>query len=382
MFKLVHAGFDTLDIAIQGALPAESLAQLETARDEAADRQEAVLITLGPEKVAMHVSGNGMRGGYAFVTDTGPVGCKWFFKKNHDAAQWNIFVSPRATALLAHGYHGTRDRIWEELANMGAEVMDHSINRVDFAMDFQTSGFELSLGQFVAHAHTKVRPHWGEVKAASDSNQPSAVMRGRRLESVTIGKMPGRQIIVYDKRREAIERNKLFWFRAWGLERTERDVQVWRVEIRAGKKELKTRWNMRRCDDLEANIGDVFSNALNDVRYIADYQSDSNVTRQHLHPLWTAAQTAAEQQLVNYRSGLLPGQIIYIERAHAADQYTSLIIGNAIGYGVARGLSDKEVFSLLPTLIAARAEDRIKNDRDNLWRAINRARERLHFIQE
>ncbi len=55
-----------------------------------------------------------------------------------------------------------------------------------------------------AHPRTRARPGWSK---AADTTHPAAVLSGRRLESVTVGKMPGRQVIVYDKRREAIERN-------------------------------------------------------------------------------------------------------------------------------------------------------------------------------
>jgi hypothetical protein len=225
---------------------------------------------------------------------------------------------------------------------MGARVADHAVNRVDFAMDFRTSGFQLALDQFVAHPHTKIRPYWGTGCAITDHNQPAAVVRGRQLESVTVGKMPGRQIIVYDKRREAIERQKLFWFPVWGIARSDTNSQIWRVEVRAGKKELKDRWNLRQYADVTAAIGDLCLQALHDVRYTADVQSDTNVTRQRLHALWEAALVVCGYKLAEFRSGLLPGQIVEIERELAADRYSALTIGNAIGYGVARGLSDEE----------------------------------------
>lgn len=56
--------------------------------------------------------------------------------------RWNILTSPR-------------DLLRKQLAGMGARITDHSINRVDFAMDFQTQGFDLRQDQFVAHSHTK-----------------------------------------------------------------------------------------------------------------------------------------------------------------------------------------------------------------------------------
>ncbi len=263
---------------------------------------------------------------------------------------------------------------------MGARITSHSINRVDFAMDFQTKRFELHQDQFVAHSHTKVSPHWGKPDGKSDRNQPAAVLRGRRLESVTIGKQPGRQIIVYDKRREAIERQKYFWFKAWGVDRHDPTLEVWRVEVRAGKNELKNKYQIRRFDDFEAGIGDVIVNALQEVRYLADWQPDSNVTRQHLHPLWSSAQSVARTDLIDFRSGLTPDQIIEIERSLAIERYINLCVGNAIGLGVSLNLNDKQISEKLPELVASYVESAIQADEERLAKSINRARTRLHFV--
>ena len=382
MIELLYAGFDTLDVAIAGALMPDAISTLETAREEAAERQEPVLTSIGPGRVEMHVSGHGMRGGYAFVVDTGPLGAKWMFKKNTNVALWNIFVSPRATMLLAYGYAGTRDRLWETLKAMGARVTDHSINRVDFAMDFRTQGFELHHDQFVAHSHTKVSPHWGKREDAGDRNQPAAVTRGRRLESVTVGKQPGRQIIVYDKRREAVEKQKPFWFRAWGQDRGDPTLEVWRVEVRAGKRELKDKYQIRRFEDFEAGIGDVVVNALQEVRYLADRQGDSNVTRQELHPLWIAAQAIAGAKLIDFRSGLTPDQIVEIERELAAERYANLFLGNAIGWAVALGLTDSEIANDLPDMLANRFSTAIRADDGRLVTSIRRIRMKLNFIEK
>ncbi len=40
--------------------------------------------------------------------------------------------------LLAYGYEGTRKKLSQEIEAMDGRVTDHSINRVDFAMDFPT----------------------------------------------------------------------------------------------------------------------------------------------------------------------------------------------------------------------------------------------------
>lgn len=379
-YKLLFAGIDTLDVAFAGALPHSALEALEKARQEAQESQEPVLASIGTNNVDMHVSGHGMRGGYAFIIDTGPLGAKWMFKNNADPRQWNIFASPNATMLLAYGYEGTRDKLWKFLDVIGAKISDHSINRADFAMDFQTENFELQQDQFVAHSHTKVSTHYEKQGNTNDENQPSAVMRGRRSESVTIGKQPGRQIIVYDKRREAIEKQKPFWFNAWGKDRHKPNLEVWRIEVRAGKKELKDKYQIRTFDDFEVGIGDVMVYALDKIKYLDDRQSDSNVSRQALHPLWVEAQAVAAENLCQFQSGLTPDQIVQITREQAIDRYSNLCIGNSIGLGIASGLNDEEMVTTLPALIADQSCALLKQDSKRMGKAIRRARKRLHFI--
>ena len=380
MFDLVHAGFDTLDVAFAGCLPHDVYPILEKAREEAAEAQHEVLVAIGPGNLSMHVAGHGMTGGYAFVTDTGPVGVKWMFKNNKDSRQWNIFASPKATTLLAHGYAGTRDKMFAELEAMGASVTDHSINRTDFAMDFRTNGFELHLHQFVCHRRTKVSAHWDAPVTDDDRFHPSAVIRGRQVQSMTIGKQPGRQIIVYDKRAEAIEKQKPFWFKTWGIDPHDLSQEVWRVEVRAGKKELKDKYQIRSFADFETSIGDVIVNALQDVRYLADHQTDSNVSRQSIHHIWEAAQQVAARNLFEYRSGLTPGQVLQIEREVALQRYAALVVGNAIGLCVAEGMEDKDIIEALPQLTADYAAKAIRADADRMAKAIRRTRERLYFV--
>jgi len=109
-------------------------------------------------------------------------------------------------------------------------------------------------------------------------------------------------------------------------------------------------------------------------------QRDSNVTRQQLHTLWIAAQAVSETNLIGLRSGLLPNQIVEIERALAVERHAKLCVGNAIGLGVALGLNDDEIADKLPELVADCAATAIRSDVRRLVKSIQRARTRLHFI--
>ena len=329
----------------------------------------------------MHVEPSGLRGGYAIRGSTGPLGEVLAFKANSNSQEWNGFAQIRAAALATYGYVGARDRLFQNLTGMGFAPTDHSINRMDYAVDFLAPSLALRLDGFSAHARTKARSDWGGATLA-DPDRTSAVLTGRRLESLTIGKMPGRQIIVYDKRREVISQRKLFWFAIWDIDRADPGASVWRVEVRAGKKEL-LRWNLRRFADVETFGGDVIRNSLDDIRYLAPDQGDSNVTRQQLDPLWQAMVEQVERGLFDFRAGVLPSKIKEIERDLAKRTYGSLIVGNAAGYAVAHGLYEDEIeagalYDLMRDLIFGAL-----NDGDGkLHRSVARARERLHFVRE
>jgi hypothetical protein len=57
--KVLHKGFDGLDVAFRGALRPKDIEVLEAARKEAERRFEPQLVEIGPKKIAMHVADSG-----------------------------------------------------------------------------------------------------------------------------------------------------------------------------------------------------------------------------------------------------------------------------------------------------------------------------------
>ena len=179
--KLLYAGFDTVDVALQGAFPPETFEVLREARDRAAEGQQLVLVRIGPGGVANARRSERPARRLCHFADTGPLGEVLAFKANTDPQEWNGFASIRASTLAAYGYHAARGQLFARLADLGFRVTGHSVNRIDYAADFFVPGFELRLDGFTAHPRAKVRPHWSGGYSA-DRNQPSAVLTGRRLE--------------------------------------------------------------------------------------------------------------------------------------------------------------------------------------------------------
>jgi hypothetical protein len=378
---LLYAGFDKLDVAFQGALGEDEIAALEAAKSLATERQDVVVCELGRGKEPLHVQPYGLKGGYAFKCENGPLGEGWAFKANSNPREWNIFCSVRASALLAYGWNETIRRIYARLDAMGCRVAGHGVNRVDYALDFlMPPAFEPRLEQFVAHAHAVIKPHWGKREIDDIAIRPTAVCRGRRLESITIGKMPGRQICAYDKRREVASQRKWFWYRAWELDPADHTANVWRVELRAGKRELKDRWQIRTLADAEASVADVFLSMIDQVRYLAPHQSDSNVSRQVLHPLWHALRSHVENSLFGFRTGLLPATIKEVERDLAKERYQANILGNLAGLAVAHGFDDASIRRNLPEIASGLTASAIRDPAGRFAKSVDRARERLHFL--
>jgi hypothetical protein len=140
-------------------------------------------------------------------------------------------------------------------------------------------GFTLDPACFVMHSHTdrKDRLAFDEMGIGGKAG---------RVTSVTVGHMPRRQVIVYDKRAEVVQKHKVHWWEIWNADRRARGLpeldpkdressRVWRVEVRAGKEHLKDRWNIRTWADLDSKVGDVFAAVLRAVRY-AEPNADTN----------------------------------------------------------------------------------------------------------
>ena len=115
----------------------------------------------------------------------------------------------------------------ERLAEFGATVIAESINRVDFAVDLLSPEFKLEPDRFVVPPGCEVKAHFGAKRSdAVDDTTPLAVFHAHEVSGVTIGKMPRRQVVVYDKRRESIKKKNFAWFDLWGVDRFDRSQRV------------------------------------------------------------------------------------------------------------------------------------------------------------
>lgn len=348
MYRVLHAGFDTLDVSYQGALPPPILNHLREAKEEARASKREQPVEFGPGSFKGVIKPHGLAGGYAFVITNGPTGAIFTIADNADPNQWNLAVSVRALRLLTNGYEATKAWLVEMLDAMGCRITDHSVRRIDFAVDILAPDFELHMDNFVAPAQAKVRPYWSDEQAVdAEGNRPSAVARGRRFESVTIGMMPNRQLIVYDKRRAAIDLKQPYWFDVWQVDRDDVGAQVYRVEIRAGRDALARRLFKRTLPAVEAEMPTFVEDALAEIRYVTDKDAHRNISRATPHPLWELAHDAAENLPIHEPPSLPEGRALEIIGEQRADMSWKQSIGGMINVLILQGLEPEEIAARL-----------------------------------
>jgi len=364
--RKLHHGLDGLDITFQGCVGVAFLSLLGRAKEVAQENKQPEHVDF--KGLPFSVLGTGVSG-YRYVVDTGPDGEKWFFAKSSKRDGWNIRVSVSSMSLALHGYIAAKERIWERLETFGAWVMDHSVSRVDFACDFEAPEFQIRPECVVAHWRM-TQSEYTETEADGGFH---IVRQARRVNSLTIGKMPGRQIIIYDKRREVIDRRKTHW---WGIWKVPKETPVWRIEVRAGKRELKDRWNISTLETLEAMLPEIVGSMLADIRLHEEDQTDSNVTRQALHPIWEAVTEAAREPFAVDVIAPDPEPIILETQQQIKDRYLSLVSGLTASLSVITGINDLEE---LGEGIAASIGAHVRANKTKFLDSQKRARGRLRF---
>lgn len=350
MYQVLYAGFDTLDIAFEATLPQETLDVLEQARNQAEASQKEEPVKIGRDDGTFLIKPHGQRGGFRYIVTNGPTGAIFSIKKNAtNPNDWNLFVSVRALCLLTKGYDGTKVWLHDTLAAMGFTVKSHSVNRLDYAVDILAPDFRLDPNCFVTPAQSKIGMFWSkEALLDDDGNKAQAVMRGHNFESVTIGKMPNRQVIVYDKRRAAIDLKTPYWFEAWGIDKDDPGARVWRVEIRAGKGLFEKKLLKRPLSAIEAIFGDYLRDTAHQMRYVTTREDISNVTRAKLHPLWQALTEHLSELPESAEPALPEARALEILRRQRSDMAVKQAFGNLLNALVLNGMSPDDIAKNLP----------------------------------
>ena len=350
---VVHTGFDGLDLALKSTAPQELVAKLESAKAQACETHtEALVIHNG---VQFRVSETGGKGGYAYRFDTGPDGAIWFVKKPKPGDPWGVRISCRSRGLGLNGLDAMRSDIEAtcEKLNIAVPPDGVSIGRVDFAVDIFAPDFALVPEHFVLHARSRR-------KTFADLEQMQTHGPSGRFTSVTIGKQPGRQVIVYDKREEVLSRGKVEWPMIWnrnlekmGLPKLDpfdrAKSQVWRVELRMGKKALRERGNIRGFGSLYERLQAEMERLVQDVSLHTPC-GDTNRSRWPLHPLWKVVSESVATRLFDHTADVQPEVVRDMNLLDKRYEFERSIASFAVTLAVLEGYQMEEFPCFLETL--------------------------------
>lgn len=355
--KIIHAGFDGIDLALKASAPLELVEFLEHTKAHAQEWMTDVWNTYNGLDIQTGQSGK--RGGYAFTFRIADFGAVWFAKRPKASDPWGLYVSIGSRELALKGLQQARDGLYAHLNALGFRVPNDgvSINRVDYAVDILAPGFAIDPDAFVFHSRSNR-------KAIFEVETVEANGRSGRTTSVTIGKMPGRQVIVYDKREEAMKRRKHEWPLIWNanleaaglppLDLSDRAAsQVWRVELRLGKDALRNRRDIRGWGSLHEHLLAEMDQLAQDVALTVP-SPDSNRSRWPLHPIWPIMQEAVADRLFEHIDRVPPDVVREIDLQARQQDLLKLIAANAVSlcYLQGRGPEEFEGFTQkLPGMI-------------------------------
>lgn len=328
--ELLYKGFDGLDVSFKAHIGKDFFRALEEAKREAQRlHHDVCLMDWGRP---LMVGEGGAKGGYAYRASTGEFGATWFFKKPNERDPWGIRVSCASFNLAINGFSGARDLIYQSLACFGADVRDgdEAISRIDYAFDFLAPGFLLNPDHIIMHSSSGRTDHF-------EHDEQTARARANRVTSVTVGKMPGAQRIIYDKRAEVLRKGKAGWWEIWNagreipldLNQPERS-SVWRVELRAGKRHLK-HWNIVTWHDLSLKLGDMMAAMIDAVRHV-EPALDTNRSRWPDSLIWQSVRTEASRDFAHMCCGAAPSAVRTVQR----DAHEQLLSRQMLGLLIAR----------------------------------------------
>ena len=362
----IYQNFDGLDMTFQCAIPRYILNKLELAQNQAVETRKGVIITIGKSQIPVEVAHNGMRGGYTYRFDTGLDGAIWAIANQESPEQYNVKVSVKSLCLALHGYQATKERILDFLINeLNAIAPENQnaplerISRIDYCFDFlMDNNFVPDPKCFLTHNKCK-KSYQGDIPNLSPLDF-ICLEQGKEIQTITIGKMPNRQITIYNKAQEIKDKQKIYWWDIWGINPKENNPNIWRVEVRAGKKELN-KYQLRRFGNFEKKVGDVIINILKDYRYVIPNENDTNRNRWPLAAFWQICVDSTNQCLAEYMCGAERSNIIQGHQEMIVNRYRDHLKGMFTNYTAAKGFDISE----LPTVLEGFYEDILESVNKN-----------------
>lgn len=368
---IIHSGFDTIIFAVKGAAKPETLKYLDIHKEKAVKAQRDILVRFKNNTLKGLVAPTGTSGGYAYILKFhGDLGHVIQLKRNLDRNGWNAHVKIRAFALATYGWNEAIAHVFANLAAIGFSEYGISLNRIDYAMDFLNAGLSLNPSHIVAHSHTKKAAHKLEINAHS---------RGQAYETITAGKMPNRQVTIYDKRREVTEKHNHVWYEFWGIDPKDITQTVHRVEIRLGKNELLKR-EIRTLDDFRTKVIAAMTHAAEVIRYVTPREGDQNTSRWPNHPLWDHVQAHVRAHVLRNQNYVDPARVKHVLRAQKGRECKKQVLGNMANLSVFLDMDPEQMKEQMVKLWSEVFSEIQANDAHSFWKSRAKTQDRFSFL--
>ncbi|WP_320179498.1 hypothetical protein [Roseovarius pacificus] len=359
--EILHSGFDGLRLTIETDIPPAFRERLSAAKAEAVETNRECILDFGGIALGVRRSG-----GMAFSAHTGDMGAEWYFldPENRPANNPGITVDFRAFLLATGGLRAAQAHLEACMLAFGIPYGENQVRvtRTDFAIDFLAPWFEPDRNDLVLPPKTKAV----EFTGPSDSETHAS---GTRVTGLRAGKGESRQLVIYDKRTEVIEKGKAGWLKIWNATRAsmgkpELDIKdpdqsrVWRFELRMGRKQLRERFDIRGWDDLNAQVGDAFTDFCERMRYCIP-TADRNRARWPTHELWEAVTHTVALDLHENIAGVLPRDVKDANRNAHIRMLDRQLLGLFISRAAASGVTASDFSDFMENHINAlqRASD-------------------------
>ncbi len=382
-YSVLYHGFDGLEFAIMANIPKALSDELAEAKSMAAEFKTASTVTRGP--IHLSVRETGARGGYTYSCSEVETG-NWFFKKPSISDPWGIRFSASSAALAVHGLEGVRERVRHLLSSFEIYAPDSAFNisRADFAVDFMAPDFRLAPNNFVMHSRLSR-------KSIDLIEHIEANGRSNRTTSVTVGKMPNRQAIIYDKREEVLVKGKWEWPVIWArslhgptappLDIRRQDlIPIWRIEIRVAKRHLKDVWGVKGWESFYRLLPEIYAKLLSDIRYCSP-SNDENRARWPSHPMWRTVDELVNTQLFEFLPNLAPEEYVEIKRDQKVCELHNQIVGLAISAAGIEGINNGDLRNYLAQ-IGKNIQHVIPSNNDVPKTKLDRATGRYAYLRE
>lgn len=299
----IASGWDTVKETFKVSIPERLLEQLEITKREGRDNGRAgSMVRFGREDFRLWPTG---ASGSLFVLENDDY--RVYIKPPQ--FEWCVSIEYTAAGLWEYGLHALRERALENLLlevkplcderDLGRPVAWQRVSVAHFAFDFHSPEFSKDMTSRiydtvicpapVGKGMNKQEPGYEE-----NSQPVEAWGRGRRIETLTIGKKSTLQLQIYDKGREITAASGKTWmYKIWAqagykpeIENgKERARDVWRVEIRFGSKFLKDR-GVLTLPELHEKLHALLTEAIFTRRITVESVTDRNRWRWPLHPLF------------------------------------------------------------------------------------------------